>query len=254
VSSVQGNAELAAGSVDVKIVPPVDWRIHAKQYTDRQLAVIDSTGALQKQLKELPINALNDAEFLANQAQQDVILVTSDQLTDTSSAAAALVGQAEGGASVLIFAQPRCQRALRIAQVVRKPAPAYQFLDHHPLVDVFSHEQWQDIINDAKDGRPALDLSPDDPVTSLIQFMPIDPHDGAERIAALLAVQAVGKGRIVYCPLPLSQFGTDAGADLFLDSALNYLLSKPEVTPAPSQKREEPAPSPVPTIHLLGTP
>lgn len=245
---------LDSGSAAVVVFPLASLKDFAKRYEGKKLAVIEADGKLSKTLQVANLShGQLDPSRLAMAEQQDVILVGADQLEATSSAPTAMLGQAKEGASVLVFAQPKLTKLIDLTQAKRTSSEHYQMVERHPLLNALSNDNWNRVLAGQGAEVLALQLPVSVPGTELIAFPSEGDPTNARQIDTLLVVQAVGKGRIVYCQLPLTDFEHDPAARLFLAGALDYLLTAPEATPPPNQRLvSRPATPAPPTIQLEG--
>jgi hypothetical protein len=71
-------------------------------------------------------------------------------------------------------------------------------------------------------------------------------------IDAVLLSKSTGKGRIVLCQIALGDWDRDPRSRIFLSNALDYLSTRPQPTPPPSQRPtpRQAAPTSVRTIDI----
>ena len=107
-------------------------------------------------------------------------------------------------------------------------------------------------------GVPSLhvvQLPADEPVATVGSYPREVPGEQPVPIDAVLMSKSVGKGRLVVCQLPLGDWSKDPRSQMLLNNAVDYLLSRPEPTPRPSERpttRPAETQPTVPTIQLNG--
>jgi hypothetical protein len=243
VTPRDGGQSLASGQELINAFPPVSLEDAKLRLKGNNLFVVDVPSGLPAILKKAKIDVTRVDN--ANQLQAvraDVILVGADQLSDSPFAQAPLLAQAKAGAQVLILRQTRpmtlcgfalARRAVPSKMVWRGEHPLFASLDEHDL------QSWLDA--DAGD-LWAIRMPADAPVLDLAYWPQETPGAAPASTDALVAVQAMGKGRIVLCQLPLGSWEDDPRSQLLLMNSLNYLLTRPEPTPPPSQPCPEQPP------------
>jgi hypothetical protein len=248
-----GTAELASGEGTVELFPPVPLGDVAARLAERQLIVIDGPDRLPAILSaaEIDFVPLQDVSDLQSR-RADLVVVGPDRLSRSLFSQSAIFSQAEAGAQVLLLEQ---QQPGALGGYVLGRRPMTQRLawrEEHPLFDHLQLEDLQSWLSDeGADLRP-IQLPADEPALELAYW----PREVAGTIPApidaMIAVKAVGKGRVIFCQLPLGDWASDPRARMFLYNALNYMCLRPEPTLPPSQ-RQATRPSAtiaVPTIKL----
>lgn len=233
--------ELADQDAAIGVFPRVTFADLVKRYEKQQLLLIDRPEGIVRILEDagVPHTATNVRSALMGIAQ-DVIIVGVDQLDESPFLADALMSQAEGGASVLVLRQSRSP-ALKFPIGERNAPNSYVLDADHPLLADLAPAEWQAALEAPREGVRAIQLPPDAPALAVVSFPQDVLSSEPTPIDALLVVQSVGKGRIVLCQLPLDDFEHDPAARIFLNNALDYLLTRPQPTPPPSQRTPKPA-------------
>lgn len=178
----------------------------------------------------------------------DIVLVGNDRLSKETLDQSRLLNLAAAGANVLILRQTQ-PPSLAGYSLTRRAAPArLAWQEDHPLAR-------ERLLLDPA-GEPgdlwALRLPADDPVLE-IAWWPVEAASGRPvPIDTLVAVKALGRGRLVLCQIPLGPWPSDPRSQRFLADALDYLLSPVQATTALSrrQKPVEAARPEIPTIRF----
>lgn len=166
----------------------------------------------------------------------DVILVGPDWLTGSPFSQTALLNQAQSGRSVLVFAQSRVRRLAGYALLRRARPSRLEWRMDHALLEGFRAGGVQDWLRWPGDDVWAIQLPADEPALEVVYWPRETPGRDPVPIDALLVVRHIGEGRIVLCQLPMARWSDDPRAQLFVRNALNYLVTRPETTPSPSQR------------------
>lgn len=166
----------------------------------------------------------------------NLLIVGPDQLADSLVTQSALIARVEAGATVVILRQSKA-RSLAGYPLVNRPAPTRLEcrLDHEVLRGLDDAA----LRGFARGGasRPeglAIRLPADEPVLELAWWPRESPGRDPVPIDALLAVKAIGKGRLVLCQFPLGPWDSDPRSQLMLRNLIDYSLSPSCPTPAPS--------------------
>lgn len=202
-----------------------------KQYTRGfGLAVWDDPEGLPAALAaaEVPHKRIDGHSDLLMR-KPELVLVGPHQLT--AAGHAALCNLARAGSSVLIFDQPQLDR-LGELELLSRPVPtALRWREDHPLLRGLSTADLSSILED-RDTVSALQLPADAPVLALAHW----PTEATGWVvaprSALLAVQTLGEGRIIYCQLPLGDWLHDPRSQRLLVNALDYMRTQPGPTPS----------------------
>ena len=248
-----GGKELERGDIPVYVFPRNLTESWPRVIGEKTLIVWDAPEGLPKLLKaaQVPHTAVADGADLALR-QSDIALVGADQLGDSPFAQSPLIGQAEAGCSVMVFAQTRPDRLGGYALAERAVSGPLKWKLDHPLLaglDIPDLQSWLA----TPDLRPrAIQLPVDEPALEVAWWPRETPGEAPAPIDALLVVKSIGAGRIVLCQIPLGAWDQDPRSQLFLTNALNYLLTRPQPTLPPSQRQgpKEPEPIKVPTIEI----
>jgi hypothetical protein len=240
VTAHDGGQELDSGQQVIHAFPPIPWEDARPRLEGKKLFVVDVPTGLPALLKKAQIEAtrIDDPSQLQG-VRADVILVGAEQLSDSPFAQSALLAQAKAGAQVLILRQTRPAKLCGYPLARRPVPPKLLWREEHPLFASLDEDDLQSWLDEDAGDLRALLMPVDAPVLDLASW----PREtaGSEPVPTdvLLAVQAVGTGRIVMCQLPLGSWEDDPRSQLFLMNSLNYLLTRPEPTPPPSQPAPE---------------
>lgn len=253
VNDVVSGKQLTAGEVLIQVYPLHVLAGLSDVLAEKRIVVWDraeelSTVLAAAKVVHKRIESPGDLQLRA----ADIVLAGPDCIDPSPFAQTALVGQAEGGASVLILAQSRL-RVLAGYDLAWRRAPAkLDWRMEHPLLEGFRPEDLQSCVAGVRIEVRAIGLPADEPVLEIGYWPRETPGREPVPIDALLAVKAVGKGRIVLCQIPFGSWAGDPRSQLFLRNALSYLATRPEPTPPPSLRhvRPEPVPTSVPTITI----
>lgn len=228
----------------------------AARLGERRLVVIDPGGVITATLDGARVPHTRAAHTSALQVGgADVVLVAPDALPASDIGQGPLLQQARGGAGVMLFEQSAPRQLGRYALADRKGSDGLQWRKNHPLLCGLARDDWRTLLDDGKQTRRAIQLPADEAALETVYW----PSEVGPRkpplprpIDALLVTQAAGAGRIVYCQLPAIDFQRDPRSQLLLVNAIDYLLTRPEPTPRPSERpdREAPLPASVPTILI----
>ena len=233
---------LDSGSLTVNLFPRNLLDDTGKLLADRHLVVWDKPTGVPACLKRAGIeHARIDDEGDLQFAETDIVLVGPDEIGDEPFDQSALLSLAESGRSVMIFAQRRPTRLVGYPLAPRKAAGKLEWRLDHPLLLDMDDQLVDSWLHRRTKPPRALRLPADAPVLEVAFWPSQAPADTPAPIDALLAVKAVGSGRIVFCQLPLGDWTEDPRSELLLRNALAYLTTRPEPTPPPSRRRPRPA-------------
>jgi hypothetical protein len=237
VTAVDGGQELASGQQLLNVFPPISLDSTAPRMLAKKIFVADDPDGLPSVLAaaKIHITRIGDVDQL-QLAQADLILVAANQLTNSPFAQYRLIEQAKAGAQVLILQQTKLVSLCGYALARRSVPPRLAWREEHPLFAFLDENDLQSWIEGASADLWAMLLPADAPVLELAYWPREIPGKDPAPIDALVAVQAVGKGRIVFCQLPLGSWNDDPRSRIFLVNALNYMLTRPEPIPPPSQR------------------
>lgn len=232
VESADGE-KVADGAAQLNVFPPGLLKDH-ERWRSREIAVIGDklAQALAKnEVKHKAIESVRGLQF----ARTDIVLIAPDALATAADQASALA-IAESGASVLIFAQNKADNLMSYPLTSRPVRGTLVWRAEHPLLAGLSGEGWQSLFADGQREPRAIGLPADEPALDIVAWPREAEGEQPVPIDALVAVKAVGRGRMALCQLPLKDWQTDPRSQLFLRNALDYLATRPEPTPPPSQR------------------
>ncbi|KKL25605.1 hypothetical protein LCGC14_2403620 [marine sediment metagenome] len=205
----------------------------AKIVADRKLLVWDSPKGLPALLTKakIPHKRIEDEKGLSLTGAA-LVIVGPDRLTDKPFSQSKLFDHAQAGARVLILAQRKVTRLGPLLVRRRRAPDRLAWRPGHPLARSLS------LISPAAMGADvrAIEILPDAPVLE-IGYWPREVADRKDApVSALVAVQATGAGRVIYCQMPLGPWASDPRSQLFLADALDYMVRPVERTPPPSRR------------------
>ncbi len=245
--------ELEAGEVPIHVFPDNLLAGVAGRFKGKRLVVISGEDArLSTSLAtaEVAHDAVNTPADLALD-RPDVVLVARDALGPSPFEQSALLAQAKAGAGVIVFRQSR-PRAVVGYRLARRAAPkSLKWREQHPLFADVPGQRLDALLRDGAEAI-AIQLPADEPALELAWWPRESAGTEPAPIDALVVSKSVGAGRLVLCQLSLGDWDDDPRAQLLLANALDYLLTRPEPTPAPSQRTfaEPVEQTPVPTITI----
>lgn len=219
----------------------------------KQVVVWDSSDDLSGILAQTLVKArtIKQASDLPLE-RVDMILVAPDQIGEGPFEQAALAGQAEAGAEVMVFQQKRPAALVGYPLVRRAVFPRLDWRTDHPLLRRLAPDDIQSWSAGADRDLWAIQLPADEPALEVVFWPRESPGEQPVPIDAMLVVKAVGQGRIVLCQFPLGPWRTDPRSQIFLANTLDYLATRPEPTPPPSRRRtgQPVQPEAVPTVTI----
>jgi hypothetical protein len=245
--------EIDAGEATVQVYPlPKPNRLKGRM-DGKRIVVWDTAGDLSAALTAmgLEFRRIRKAADLQLSAA-DLLLIGRDELRDEVFDQSPAIGLAEAGAGVVFFEQRRTH-LLAGYLLMRRSTPArLAWRENHPLLADMKLGDVQSWLGGSGDDVWAIELPADEPVLEIGYWPPTVESRQFGPVQTVLAVKAVGKGRIVMSQIPLGPWSTDPRTQQFLENVLNYLLTRPEPTPRPSERRLTPpvASRPVPTIAI----
>ena len=203
--------------------------------TDTPLLVIDDARGLPATLTAAGVGFERaDALAAAAAGGRPVVVVGQDRLADHDPAAGVLPAIARDGASVLVLRQHAAARVLQY-DVVARDASGYTIAIDHPLLRHLPAEAWAGLLA-AHARQPALALPADEAALELVHSPLEVPGVPSVPLDVLLMTQTVGRGRIVFCQLPLDEAATDARQQRLLLNLIEYARTRPQPTPPRSQR------------------
>jgi hypothetical protein len=228
---------LGSGKSSINIFPNNIFKDMTDRLTNVNITILDKHGNLAAFLRKLKIpfkivSRLSELEF----TRGNMIIVAEDEIQNASFSSNVLVDLADCGAGVLIFRQTRCEM-LAGYSVSRRDIPRrFEMRKDHPLLYRLEPEDLASWFPGKQDVQWAINLPADEPALEIIWWPRVSPGTKPVPIDALVASRRIGKGQLVFCQIPLGDWLSDPRSQLFLASALDYLLLRPESTPRPSEQ------------------
>ncbi|MDB5323580.1 MAG: hypothetical protein JWN40_5211 [Phycisphaerales bacterium] len=241
--------ELDSGTLPVYVYPTNLTEHWAERVGRRSVMVCDVGDGLPKLLAaaRVPHERVDDGSKLRG-PQADVLLVGPDMLGRDPLEQTSFLALARGGASVMIFRQGRPE-SLAGFEVVHRAAPKrFEWLVDHPLLAETGVGAGPSLPELASADLMAVRL-PAGAEALELGWWPTESRDPSRAVPidALLVTQAVGKGRVVLCQIPLGDWQTDPRSQILLGNALDYLLTPVEPTPPRDRRGAATRPAPIPT-------
>jgi hypothetical protein len=230
-----GGKEIGDGEVPIQLFPIEPLTEAAKELHGKKLAVWDADGDLAETLRQAGIqfDQIKDSSDLAT-PRYDIVLVGKDTVEPSLFGQEGLASQASAGASVIVFAQ-QPQNLFGYSLAPRQTPARLAWRDKHPLLAGLESADLDSWLQDAGAVK-AVRLPADEPALEVAWW----PREVAGKkpvpLDVLLVSKSVGKGRIVLCQLPLGDWRTDPRSRIFLRDTLDYLLTRPQLTPGPSER------------------
>lgn len=210
-----------------------------ERMADHQLVVCDGVDGLGEVLAEAGVRLRRIAHpSELRLTRTDIILVGSDSLENKPFVQAPLFGQAESGASVMIFAQTRVPTLMGYPLARRSMPLQMEWRSDHPLLAHYGSSDLHSWLAGPPQDLWAILLTGDEP-TMRIACPPGEASaDVSESAEAYWVTKHVGRGRLVLCQIPMGAWKTDPKSQLLLVNALNYLSTRPEPTPRQVERRD----------------
>lgn len=253
IVSRDGGKELETGDRPINLFPDDLTSNLARRLQDKRLVVWDKPQGLPKALDRVkaPFLRVDSGDKLLF-LNADVILVGKDAVGNSPFDLASILNLAKAGASVMIFRQTRTDSLLHDPLADRDTPERLVWRKDHPLLAGFDDADLQSLIALAPvlkvvrvpANEPALELG----------YYPSEARGKEPSLFdSVLLTRSIGKGRIVLCQIPLGNWIEDPRSQMFLRNAIDYLLTRPQATPAPNEGltpafRQMPT---VPTIPVL---
>jgi len=252
VSPADGGADIEAGSLPVWIYPPDLIDDYSRQFAQRGVVLFDKSESLGRILKQarIPCTRVDDLSRLAT-LKADVVLIGEDMIDDTVFAQGPLQALARNGSQVLLLRQSRPRMLMNYRLSERNISPSFAWRNDHPLLDGFDADELAALLGGQKRAL-AIQLPADEPALEIGYWSAEMPGNDPGPIDALLVTKRCGDGRVVMCQLPMGNISDDPLSQIFLNNMLNYLATRPEPTPRPSERLSPitvSAPQ-APSIHL----
>lgn len=200
-------------------------------WKDKQTLLVGETG-LQEHLGAVTPKpqVLSDVQRLQTHPG-DLVIIGEDVLTETDGHEAIVRAIADGGATVLILKQTATTVAGLASAVGRENQPAYMNM-RHPILAGLKREMLQSMAS----GVSVLQLGVDDDVMEVMWFESVTAGREPAPLDALITVQRVGAGRVIWCQLPVGEVARDPRSKVLLDNLLAYAAVRPEPTPRRSDR------------------
>jgi hypothetical protein len=149
-----------------------------------------------------------------------------------------LVELARRGASVIVFRQSSDEQ-LAGYSLVRRTVPAEMgWRVEHPLLSSLQSSDWATLVPPASE-QVAVRLPLGEPALEVTYWPAEVGKKVAAPVDALVVTRTIGKGRIVFCQLPLpGDWETDPRSQTFMRAALEYACTPPGPTPPPGKRGE----------------
>ena len=236
-----GTATLAVGFEEIHVYPENLLAGVGPRLAGRTLTICDGADGLPRTLTlagiphvrvERDATALNTLETLRG----DIIVVGPNWLTESPFSQAAFLNQARSGCSVFLFAQTHVRQLAGYALLRRPPPGRLEWRLDHPLLAGFLTGDVEEWVRRPGEDVWAVQMPADEAAFEVVYWSPMTRGREPVPIDALMLVQRVGAGRIVLCQLPPMSWNEDPRAQVLLRNALDYLLTRPEPTPRPSER------------------
>ncbi|MBN1506181.1 MAG: hypothetical protein JW955_05020 [Sedimentisphaerales bacterium] len=245
--------EIDAGEAAVQVYPAPKADRLKDRLPDRRIAVWDTAGGLADALSKagLEFRRIRKAADL-QLSRVDVVLVGPDELRHEVFDQSPLIALAEAGAGVVLFEQRRPRSLAGYALMRRTASIRPTWRGNHPLMSGLEVDDVQSWLGGPGKEIWAVELPADEPVLEIGHWPPVVEGPRPGPVQVVLAVKAVGKGRMIVSQIPLGPWDTDPRTQQFLDNVLGYLGTRPEPTPRPSERQvtRPVASQPVPTIAI----
>jgi len=205
---------------------------------DSVVLVCDQQTGLPRALDQANVGHTAFADVAQLQVRSaNIVLVGADRLDDSPFRQTALLNLARSGSSVMVFAQSRPRHLVGYA-LARRPRPGrLEWNTEHALFEGFQPEDLASWVQAPGPDLWAVRLPADEPALEIVYWPRETPGSDPVPIDALVVAKSVGTGRIVLCQLPLGSWEDDPRSHLLLRNALDYLRTRPEQTPRPSERQ-----------------
>jgi hypothetical protein len=248
LTAADGGKELLSGERSVHVFPPTSWGDLAARPAKQKFFVVDQPDGLPSLLAAAKIDfaRLETVEALQS-VKADVVIVGANQLGDSLFAQSPLVSQAKSGAQIMVLEQRQAKTLISYALGPRPVPSNFSWREEHPLFAGLDEHDLASWVDGGRNDLYAVHLPRDEAALEVAYWPRESPGCEPVPIDALVAVKAIGKGRMVLWQIPLDDWKRDPRSQLLLENALNYLMTRPEPTPRPS---ERPATMPAATIAV----
>ncbi len=228
---------IQTGEWPVTLYPKKLYSDFSQRLKTRKLTIIDPQPELSDFLTAngIPNTRLSEASSLETR-QADVLLVAPGAMGNAALVQERLVEQAKHGASIAVL----CQDGENMIgyRLTSRPLGPLSYRLHHPLLADLDASAQEAFFHTAREIR-AIALPSDEPALDVVSFSRETPGTNPVPIDGLLVTKTMGSGRIVLCQCPVPAPSQHPLAQVFYNNLLNYLLTRPEPTLAPSAR--EPA-------------
>ncbi len=247
LKSAGNGKELESGQKQTWVYPPLPWKEVASDLGTQRLYVIDQPQELGTFFSSVGVKAtvLPDCESLQT-VRPAIVIVAKGQFGRSPFAQAPLISLARSGAQVLVLEQPQFATPGGYTLRRRTDVARVCWREDHPLLANLNSDDLKSWL-DGLDEVIAIRLPKDEPALEIGYWPREIPGKQPVPIDAILAVKAIGAGRIIFSQIPLENWSDDPRSQTFLFNALNYMQTRPEPTPPPSQR---PTSQPVASIQV----
>jgi hypothetical protein len=235
VTSTKDGKTLETGELPINLFPSSTLDGVAARARGRSIVVWDRPSGLPETLNAARISftQIDDASKLLA-LKPDVILVGQGMLGDLLLEQSSLNSLASAGASVMIFQQTRPARVMQYPLQQRQPGQLAWRLNH-PLLSGLSESDLQSLVDPSRD-LWVLRIPTDGAALEIGYYPPQVSSRLPGPIDAVVMTQTVNRGRVVLCQIPLEDWATDPRSQLILRNTFDFLLTRPEPTPRPSER------------------
>jgi hypothetical protein len=208
----------------------------AEQMGRKHLLVWDRPQGIPKLLDsaKIPYTRM-DSESTLQFAHSDVVLVGKNMIDSSAFAQMPLKNLVEAGSPVMVFEQNKPDRLMGY-NLSRRKAPAdLEWRMGHPLLRDLSAadvRSWTDAALPVW----VVQLPANEPALELAYYPPEAPTSRPGPIDAMLLTKSMGAGKLVLCQIPLGDWAGDPRSQIFLRNAIDYLVTRPQPTPWPSDR------------------
>ena len=210
-----------------ELLPGVARRLKAKQ-----MLVWDDAAGLPAVLAKAGVEFTRIADASAPiDGAVDLVLVGPDQLDDRAEIGP-LLALARAGAQVLVLQQKRCGTLAGWPLVERRRSGIEGKWDHL-VFEGLTAGQWRTAA-EADDALLAI-RAPRDAAVTPLAWWKSELADETEPTDLMVASVPMGKGRLVLCQMPLSDWENDPRARILLANLVDYLQTAPEPATRPSR-------------------
>jgi hypothetical protein len=250
----EGGKELAAGETAIRAFPRGLLNGLGERLAGKRIVVADVPEGLPGVLSASKVafervKRVDELQF----SLASIVLVGADQIEGSLFAETMLQGQAQTGASVMIFRQTQLATLAGYRVARRAATTSIEWNGRHALLRTLQAEDLASWLSPSGADLYAIQLPADEPALEIGYWPREVAGERPVPIDALLVAKSVGAGRIVVCQVPLGDWRTDPRSQVFIANALDYLASRPEVTPPSSRRRTEP-PRVIEMLPSIGIP